>query len=390
MKSKILISITLSLLFVNCNAGFLDEMDSWNARNNHDLMNAMRFMLHPIIPTYVAAPIPITDDSSDEEGEAVANLHFNHEKDLRARFSSQFKWKGDIDIDTILMYLKNPDKFDGLKMPHGLLLYGPPGTGKTTIARILAGESGLDFISLSGSDFSQKYFGESSKAVRSLFKYARDLKKPVILFIDEIDSVGTKRPESSKEDAKILNTLLTELTDEQNDRIFVVGATNHSESLDSAFKRRLDCQVKIGIPDDEQQKQIFMLYLAEKQHALNCTQCDGLDCACSDSPLKRILQKMKTNGCSGPSKPFSGSDIQELVNRAAIYARIPGINIIFEQHINTAYDRIKQKNQSQSWTEVFRNGPWAWGKVVGRGIVRAPGVREGITWVDDLKNPDQE
>jgi AAA+ superfamily predicted ATPase len=385
MKSKILISIALSLLIVNCHAGFFEGMDSWNNRNNQDLMNAMRYVLHPLFPRHIAEPEPIADTPSrEEEGGEVANLHFNHQMGLGARFSSHFKWKGNMDIDTILFYLNSPDKFDGLEMPRGLLLYGPPGTGKTTLARILAGESGLDFISLSGSDFSQKYYGEGSKAVHRLFKYARDLSKPVILFIDEIDSVGVKRTEdSNQEDRKVLNSLLTELTDEQNNNIFVVGATNHLDLLDRAFQRRFNYAVKIDVPDEEQRKQIFMFYLAGKQHALNCPKCKELDCTCSDSPLKRIVKKMETNGCSGLSKPFSGSDIKELINRAAIYARIPGVNTIFEQHINTAYDTIKEKHQVD-WT-VF-----GWDGALYRGVWRAPVIGDAATWVYNLRKPDKE
>lgn len=375
--------LILNLLVFNSYPGFFKEMDAWNARNNKDFLNAIRYMLHPILPGYIASAslqAPLSDDSQEE----ATNLHFNHEKEIRARFASHFIGKCPTDLTILRAYFGNPASFDDLNKPHGLLLYGPPGTGKTTIARILAGESNLDFISLSGSDFSQKYYGDGSKAVHALFRYARNLKKPVILFIDEIDSVGVKRTDdSNQEDRKVLNTLLEELTNEQNKDVFIVGATNHIDLLDSAFRRRFNYQAKIDVPDDNQRKQIFLFYLADKKHFLDCPTCKTIDCKCADSPLKNLLEKMKKNGCSGQNKPFSGSDIKELVDRAAILARITKQEKMYAPHFNEAYASIAERSQVD-WTVL------GWDGALYRGLWRAPVVGDAATWIHNLRKPDKE
>ncbi len=150
-------------------------------------------------------------------------------------------------------YLKNPEKYlhYGARMPKGVLLYGPPGTGKTLLARALAGEAGVPFFALSGSDFVEKYVGVGAGRVRELFKRARKAGKCVI-FIDEIDAMGKRRDETSSDERdQTLNALLSEMSGfYTGDGVIVIAATNRIEMLDPALLRpgRFDRQIEVGLP----------------------------------------------------------------------------------------------------------------------------------------------
>ncbi len=308
---------------------------------------------------------------SGETSDEAPKCNFRYEKNVRDRFEHCYVGNRPDSLDTIVQYFRNPAAFRrlGADLPRGLLLYGPPGTGKTTIARVLAGESGLDLISLSGSDFAQKYYGEGAKAVRALFAYARDLKKPIIIFIDEIDSVGFKRSDDgNSEDRKILNTLLAELTDDRNDAIFVVGATNSLDALDRAFLRRFNYQEEIELPNEQQRRTIFEFYLLGREHVLDA------------AAMGRILKKMEANGCSGPKKSFSGSDIKKLVQFAATEAATRGTARLTEGHFNQAHVRIAKTNKVS----------WTWGQAIWRTPWRIPVIGDALTGLYNLSSSDEE
>ncbi|KAL4454331.1 hypothetical protein ABPG74_012288 [Tetrahymena malaccensis] len=206
-------------------------------------------------------------------------------------------------------FLKNPSKYEGLgaKMPKGALLTGPPGTGKTLLAKACAGESGVPFFFMSGSDFVQMYVGVGSSRVRQLFEAAKK-KSPSIIFIDEIDAIGRKRDDrggGSDERANTLNQLLVEMDGFSTDsKVIVFAATNRKELLDPALIRpgRFDRQIEITNPDIEGRKEIFIVHLTPLK----------ID------PSKTVEEIAKRLATLTPG--FSGADIMNLCNEAAILA----------------------------------------------------------------------
>lgn len=162
-------------------------------------------------------------------------------------------------------FLKNPKKYQalGARVPRGALLTGPPGTGKTLLAKAVAGEAGVPFVSTSGSEFVEMFVGVGASRVRDLFKVARE-KAPSIIFIDEIDAVGKKRGGrmggGNEERDNTLNQLLVEMDGFQTDSsVIVLAATNRADSLDAALLRpgRFDRQVEIGLPSIKERAEIF-------------------------------------------------------------------------------------------------------------------------------------
>ena len=200
-------------------------------------------------------------------------------------------------------YLKSPEKYArmGARMPKGVLLYGPPGTGKTLLARALAGEAGVPFFALSGSDFVEKYVGVGAMRVRELFKRARKAGKCVI-FIDEIDAMGKARGDNSSDERdQTLNALLSEMSGFQADEgILVVAATNRIEMLDPALTRpgRFDRKIEVGLPGKRERLSILSLHGRGKP----------LD---ADVDLDQIAAE---------TAYFSGASLENLFNEAAILA----------------------------------------------------------------------
>lgn len=212
------------------------------------------------------------------------------------------------EITEFIDFLKNPSKYHslGAKIPHGALLIGPPGTGKTLLAKAIAGEANVPFFSISGSEFDEMYVGVGPARVRSLFKMAKN-RSPCIIFIDELDSVGSKRsirPNSSNDESKkTLNQLLVEMDGfNSNSKIIVLGATNCPEVLDNALLRpgRFDRKIEISLPDKKDRKEIFNLYLSTIK--LN-----------EDKGIKEYASRL-----ANITPGFSGADIANLVNEAAI------------------------------------------------------------------------
>uniref|UniRef100_A0A7E5A087 AAA domain-containing protein n=1 Tax=Panagrellus redivivus TaxID=6233 RepID=A0A7E5A087_PANRE len=228
-----------------------------------------------------------------------------------------------IEVEEIVNYLRDPDRYSRLggRLPKGVLLVGPPGTGKTLLARAIAGEAQVPFFHTSGSEFDEVLVGQGARRVRDLFERAKS-RSPCIIFIDEIDSVGSKRVSNSIHPYanQTINQLLSEMDGfSRNEGVIVIGATNRMEDLDKALLRpgRFDVRVTVTKPDLVGRKDIFRHYLSHIVHeTLN------LD----------ILAK----GTTG----FTGADIENMVNQAALKAATEGCNRVYMRHLDDAKDRI--------------------------------------------------
>ena len=210
------------------------------------------------------------------------------------------------ELKEVVEFLKSPDKFNtlGARIPHGVLLVGPPGTGKTLLARACAGEAGVPFYSISGSDFVEMYVGVGASRVRDLFHQAKQ-NSPAIIFIDEIDAVGRQRGSGlgggHDEREQTLNQLLVEMDGfTANEGVVVLAATNRVDILDPALLRpgRFDRQVYVGLPDIKGRRDILAV------HARNKPLAEDVD-----------LDKL-AKGTSG----FTGADLENLLNEAALLA----------------------------------------------------------------------
>ena len=223
-------------------------------------------------------------------------------------------------LEGLVDYLKDPQKYAryGARMPRGVLLYGPPGTGKTLLARALAGEAGVPFFALSGSDFVQMYVGVGASRVRELFKNARKAGKCVI-FIDEIDAMAKKRDEqSSDERDQTLNALLSEMSGfRPSEGIIVLAATNRLDTLDPALLRpgRFDRQIEVGLPGREERLSILRLHSRNK-------------------PLSRAVD---LEALAGDTSCFSGASLENLLNEAAIAAAGRGAEAIEPDDVRGAF-----------------------------------------------------
>ena len=240
----------------------------------------------------------------------------------------------------LVNFLKEPEKYNkmGAKLPKGVVFYGPPGTGKTLTARALAGEAGVPFFSASGSDFVEMYVGLGAKRVRELFDDARN-NAPCIVFIDEIDAVGTSRGgrDGNSEKDQTINALLAELDGFNSSKpIVVIIATNRVEDLDKALIRpgRFDRHIAINLPDNRDRLEILNLYAKNKKIS-------------SEIDLEELAKL--TIG-------FSGAGLEALINESAIIAVNKSHSEIKKDDIDDAYFKIvtkgnkkqgKDKNQSE-------------------------------------------
>jgi len=231
------------------------------------------------------------------------------------------------EVQEIVDFLKFPEKYTTLggKIPKGALLVGPPGTGKTLLARAVAGEAKVPFFSLSGSDFVEMFVGVGASRVRDLFKQAKE-KSPSIIFIDEIDAIGRARGKnamsgSNDERENTLNQLLTEMDGfGTNSNVIVMAATNRADILDKALMRagRFDRQIFVDLPDVRERKEIFEVHLR---------------------PLKKT-KDLDTDFLSKQTPGFSGADIANVCNEAALIAARNGKKEVDKQDFLDAVDRI--------------------------------------------------
>lgn len=230
------------------------------------------------------------------------------------------------ELEEIVEFLKNQKKFNtlGARIPHGVLLVGPPGTGKTLLARACAGEAAVPFYSMSGSDFVEMYVGVGASRVRDLFDKAKKT-APCIIFIDEIDAVGRQRGAGlgggHDEREQTLNQLLVEMDGfGANEGVIVVAATNRADILDKALLRpgRFDRQVYVGLPDVRGREEILQVHTRNKPLG-------------PDVVLKTIAKS--TAG-------FTGADLENLVNEAALLAAKRGRKAITEKDIEEASIKV--------------------------------------------------
>ncbi|HMC00265.1 MAG TPA: ATP-dependent zinc metalloprotease FtsH [Flavobacteriaceae bacterium] len=231
------------------------------------------------------------------------------------------------EVQEIVDFLKNPEKYTALggKIPKGALLIGAPGTGKTLLAKAVAGEAKVPFYSLSGSDFVEMFVGVGASRVRDLFKQAKE-KSPAIIFIDEIDAIGRARGKSNfsgsnDERENTLNQLLTEMDGfGTNTNVIVLAATNRADVLDTALMRagRFDRQIFVDLPDVRERKEIFEVHLR---------------------PIKKD-KDLDTDFLSKQTPGFSGADIANVCNEAALIAARKGNKSVGKQDFLDAVDRI--------------------------------------------------
>ena len=244
------------------------------------------------------------------------------------------------DITEVIDFLKHPEKFGeiGARIPKGVLLVGPPGTGKTLIARAVAGEAGVPFLSVTGSDFMEMFVGVGASRVRDLFQNARKLGSAII-FIDEIDSIGRKRGAGlgggHDEREQTLNQMLSEMDGfEVTTGIVMIAATNRPDILDPALLRpgRFDRQVVVPLPELDDRRQILEVHVKHKRIA-------------PDVDLDLVAR-----GTPG----MSGADLSNLVNEAALFAVRAGDSEIHRRHFEEARDRILigQRRESMALSDL--------------------------------------
>jgi cell division protease FtsH len=260
-------------------------------------------------------------------GKSKAKL-FDEKTDVKITFKDVAGLEGaKEEVQEIVEFLRNPEKYTKLggKIPKGALLVGPPGTGKTLLAKAVAGEAKVPFFSLSGSDFVEMFVGVGASRVRDLFKQAKE-KSPAIIFIDEIDAVGRARGKnnmsgSNDERENTLNQLLTEMDGfGTNTNVIVLAATNRADVLDKALMRagRFDRQIYVDLPDVRERKEIFAVHL---------------------KPLKKV-DNLDLEFLSKQTPGFSGADIANVCNEAALIAARNNKEAVDKQDFLDAVDRI--------------------------------------------------
>ena len=245
------------------------------------------------------------------------------------------------ELQEVVDFLRNPDKFTqiGARIPHGLLLVGPPGTGKTLLARAVAGEADVQFLSISGSDFVEMYVGVGASRVRDLFDQAKSI-APAIIFIDEIDAVGRKRGSGlgggHDEKEQTLNQLLVEMDGfSKNEGVIVMAATNRPDILDPALLRpgRFDRQIHVGRPDVKGREDIL------KVHAKG----------------KRLDASVNLKTIARATAGFTGADLSNLLNEAAIMAARNDRPVLSMDDLNNAMMKIMAGPEKKSRVQTRKD-----------------------------------
>ncbi|WP_425447080.1 ATP-dependent zinc metalloprotease FtsH [Dethiothermospora halolimnae] len=275
----------------------------------------------------------ITEMSNiDNNGENPDAINFN---DVAGNDEAKDSMKELVD------FIKTPEKYEryGARMPRGVLLYGPPGTGKTLLAKALAGEAGVPYYAVTGSDFIQVYAGLGASRIRKLFKKARQSGKCVI-FIDEIDALGKKRrgglSGSSDESDRTLNALLTEMSGfNGGEGIIVIAATNRIDTLDEALLRpgRFDRQIEVGLPDVKARQKILKL------HSRN----------------KPVSEDVDFNKVAYQTVYFSGAKLESLMNESAMIAAKENRENINMEHIDKAFYTVIAGEEKKDRSTISNN-----------------------------------
>ena len=260
-------------------------------------------------------------------GKAQAQLFDKDKKDKVTFADVAGLYGAKQEVQEIVEFLKNPKKYTeiGAKIPKGALLVGPPGTGKTLLAKAVAGEANVPFFSMSGSDFVEMFVGVGASRVRDLFRQAKE-KAPAIIFIDEIDAIGRARGKNTMmggndERESTLNQLLTEMDGfGTNSGVIILAATNRADVLDAALLRagRFDRQIHVELPDLQERKEIFLVHLR---------------------PIK-LDDSVDVDFLSKQTPGFSGADIANVCNEAALIAARGGRKKVTKQDFMDAVDRI--------------------------------------------------
>ena len=245
------------------------------------------------------------------------------------------------ELQEVVDFLRNPAKYTaiGAKIPHGMLLVGPPGTGKTLLARAVAGEADVQFLSISGSDFVELYVGVGASRVRDLFDQAKKV-APAIIFIDEIDAVGRKRGSGlgggHDEKEQTLNQLLVEMDGfARTEGVIVLAATNRPDILDPALLRpgRFDRQIYVGAPDAKGREEILKVHARNKK---------------LDSSVDLKVVALSTGG-------FTGADLSNLLNEAAILAARENRPVLNMEDLNEAMMKILAGPEKRSRVRLQRD-----------------------------------
>ncbi|MFC2087093.1 ATP-dependent zinc metalloprotease FtsH [Bacteroidota bacterium] len=313
-----------------------DEKIQYSFKKRPNYFGDVLYYLLPII-IFVAIWIFIIRRMSQGGGGGAGNI-FNVGKSKAKLFDKETSVKVDfkdvagleeakLEVKEIVDFLKNPEKYTDLggKIPKGALLIGPPGTGKTLLAKAVAGEANVPFFSMSGSDFVEMFVGVGASRVRDLFKQAKE-KAPCIVFIDEIDAIGRARGRNpnfgaNDERENTLNQLLTEMDGfGTNQGVIILAATNRADVLDRALLRagRFDRQIHVELPDMNERKDIFKVHL---------------------QPVK-IDKKVDVDFLSKQTPGFSGADIANVCNEAALIAARKNKKVVERQDFLDAVDRI--------------------------------------------------
>ena len=291
------------------------------------LVNVLPFVLLILFFVYMSRGMSGAAGGIFGVGRAKAQL-FDKDKKDKVTFKDVAGLAGaKQEVEEIVSFLKNPKKYTeiGAKIPKGALLVGPPGTGKTLLAKAVAGEADVPFFSMSGSDFVEMFVGVGASRVRDLFRQAKE-KAPAIIFIDEIDAVGRARGKGAMtggndERESTLNQLLTEMDGfGSNSGVIILAATNRAEILDPALLRagRFDRQIHVELPDLQERKEIFQVHLR---------------------PLK-LDKNLDIDFLSKQTPGFSGADIANVCNEAALIAARNGHSVVGKQDFMDAVDRI--------------------------------------------------